>query len=120
VLAEFARRVRGEIREVDLAFRRGGEEFVALLPETDAAGAAVVAARLGTAVRATPMASSITVTVSIGIAIYPEHGATGAQVLEAADEALYAAKEAGRDRYLLAGCTGAPGGAHRPRHSGGG
>ena len=38
VLAEFARRVRGEIREVDLAFRQGGEEFVVLLPETDARG----------------------------------------------------------------------------------
>ena len=38
VLAEFARRIRGEIREVDLAFRQGGEEFVVLLPETDAPG----------------------------------------------------------------------------------
>ena len=36
VLAEFARRIRDEIREVDLAFRQGGEEFVVLLPETDA------------------------------------------------------------------------------------
>ncbi|MBQ0892794.1 diguanylate cyclase [Micromonospora sp. U56] len=107
VLAEFARRVRGEIREVDLAFRQGGEEFVVLLPETDARGAAIVAERLGAAVRDTPIVVdehvAITVTVSIGIAVYPDHASTGQQVLDAADEALYAAKAAGRDGYRVTG-----------------
>ncbi|WP_432985379.1 diguanylate cyclase [Dactylosporangium sp. CA-233914] len=118
VLAEFARRLRAEIREVDFAFRQGGEEFVALLPETDAGGAAVLAERLGAAVRRSPVivVSSdagrpprrIPVTVSIGIAVYPHHGATGAAVLEAADDALYAAKAGGRDTYRLAsGASGA-------------
>ncbi|MEV4655232.1 diguanylate cyclase [Micromonospora sp. NPDC049301] len=107
VLAEFARRVRGEIREVDLAFRQGGEEFVLLLPETDARGAAIVAERLGAAVRETPIAveayaGPVVVTVSVGIAVYPDHGSTGRQVLEAADDALYAAKAAGRDTYRIA------------------
>ncbi|MGH3656298.1 MAG: diguanylate cyclase, partial [Micromonosporaceae bacterium] len=51
VLVEFARRVKQETREVDLAFRQGGEEFVVLLPETDATGAAKVAERLCAAVR---------------------------------------------------------------------
>lgn len=107
VLAEFARRVRGEIREVDLAFRQGGEEFVLLLPETDARGAAIVAERLGAAVRETPIAveayaGPIVVTVSVGIAVYPDHGSTGREVLEAADDALYAAKAAGRDTYRVA------------------
>ena len=86
VLAEFARRVRGEIREVDLAFRQGGEEFVLLLPETDARGAAIVAERLGAAVRDTPIAveayaGPVLVTVSVGIAVYPgqrQHRAGGA------------------------------------------
>ena len=90
VLVEFARRIRGEMREVDLAFRQGGEEFVVLLPETDAYGGAIVAERLGAAVRDTRCRSSapvrgdrrrsiaITITVSIGIAVYPDHGATGA------------------------------------------
>ena len=41
-------------------------------------------------------------TVSVGIAVYPEHGATGPQVLEVADDALYQAKAGGRDRYRLA------------------
>ncbi|MGB2568117.1 diguanylate cyclase [Micromonospora citrea] len=107
VLAEFARRVRGEIREVDLAFRQGGEEFVLLLPETDARGAAIVAERLGSAVRDIPMTVdehlSIPVTVSIGIAVYPDHASTGQEVLDAADEALYAAKAAGRDGYRVTG-----------------
>jgi two-component system, cell cycle response regulator len=107
VLAEFARRVRGEIREVDLAFRQGGEEFVLLLPQTDARGAAIVAERLGAAVRETPIAveayaGPIVVTVSVGIAVYPDHGSTGREVLEAADDALYVAKAAGRDTYRVA------------------
>ncbi|MEV6814084.1 diguanylate cyclase [Micromonospora sp. NPDC051296] len=110
VLAEFARRVRGEIREVDLAFRHGGEEFVVLLPETDTRGATIVAERLGAAIRDTPVTvmghagvrEAIPVTVSIGIAVYPDHADTGQQVLEAADEALYAAKAAGRDTWRVA------------------
>ncbi|MEU8259116.1 diguanylate cyclase [Micromonospora sp. NPDC048999] len=109
VLVEFARRVRGEIREVDLAFRQGGEEFVVLLPETDARGAAIVAERLGAVVRDQPVPVNghsgpvrVPVTVSIGVAVYPDHAATGQQVLDAADDALYAAKSAGRDSYRLA------------------
>ncbi|MFE9689000.1 diguanylate cyclase [Micromonospora sp. NPDC005806] len=110
VLVEFARRVRGEIREVDLAFRQGGEEFVVLLPETDARGATIVAERLGAVVRDHPVPVDghagepvrVPVTVSIGIAVYPDHAATGQQVLDVADEALYAAKAAGRDGYRIA------------------
>ncbi|MFI6825067.1 diguanylate cyclase [Micromonospora sp. NPDC050187] len=114
VLVEFARRVRGEIREVDLAFRQGGEEFVLLLPETDARGAAIVAERLGAVVRDGPFEAEshsgvpaaapvrIAVTVSVGIAVYPDHGSTAQQVLDAADDALYAAKAAGRDTYRVA------------------
>src|SRR5262249_39603865 len=55
VLAEFARRVAGEIRGVDLAFRAGGEEFVLLLPETGGLGGTVLAQRLVAAVRSAPM-----------------------------------------------------------------
>jgi diguanylate cyclase (GGDEF)-like protein len=140
VLAEFARRVRAEIREVDFAFRQGGEEFVVLLPETDAAGGAVVAERLGEAIRRSPVVVSsgpeqqrVDVTVSIGVAVYPEHGSIGTAVLEAADDALYAAKAAGRDTYRVArkgsdpvpalgggGPSGAPNGTHPPRQSRGG
>jgi diguanylate cyclase (GGDEF)-like protein len=130
VLAEFARRLRAEIREVDLAFRQGGEEFVLLLPETDAAGGATVGRRLCAAVRSTPMlvparrrpqatvtgepgrfpiarrsplGRRVPVTVSVGVAVFPEHGTTGAAVLQAADDALYAAKADGRDACRVAG-----------------
>ncbi|HEV7960953.1 MAG TPA: diguanylate cyclase [Actinoplanes sp.] len=115
VLAEFARRIRVGLREVDVAFRQGGEEFVVLLPETDAYGGAIVAERLGAATRDIPvpidarrvdtagkLVDRIPITVSIGIAVYPEHGGTVQQVLDAADDALYAAKGAGRDTYRLA------------------
>jgi diguanylate cyclase (GGDEF)-like protein len=114
VLVEFARRIGVEIRGVDLAFRYGGEEFVLLLPETDALGGITLAQRLGASVREVPMSVpcghasgtsdvvSIPVTVSIGVAVYPEHGTSGGRVLETADDALYAAKAAGRDTFRLA------------------
>jgi two-component system cell cycle response regulator len=111
VLVEFARRVRRAIREVDLAFRQGGEEFVILLPETDLAGSLTAARRVGEAVRdvaftvpARPGGSSgwIPITVSIGIAVYPRHGLTAIDLLDAADQALYAAKDAGRDTFAVA------------------
>ena len=114
VLVEFARRIGVEIRGVDLAFRYGGEEFVLLLPETDALGGITLAQRLGAGVREVPMAVPgghasgtsdvvpVPVTVSIGVAVFPEHGDVGAEVLEAADDALYAAKAAGRDTFRLA------------------
>ena len=116
VLSEFARRIRVGLREVDVAFRQGGEEFVVLLPETDAYGGIIVAERLGAAVRELPVTvdsrradssgasgvERIPISVSIGIAVYPEHGTNAQQVLKAADDALYAAKNAGRDTYRLA------------------
>jgi diguanylate cyclase (GGDEF)-like protein len=111
VLVEFARRIRSEIRDIDQAFRQGGEEFVVLLPQTTAQGGAVLAQRLGAALRGTPVVISprgaaepipIEVTVSIGIAVYPDHALTAQAVLDAADDALYAAKAAGRDTFRMA------------------
>ena len=113
VLAEVARRIRGVTREVDVAFRRGGEEFVILLPETDAAGGGALARRLAAEVRQSPVFTrdhAISVTVSIGVAVFPEHGTNGSAVLEAADRALYAAKAAGRDACRTADAAG-------PRHA---
>jgi diguanylate cyclase (GGDEF)-like protein len=111
VLIEFARRVRSEIREEDLAFRQGGEEFVVLLPGTDLRGGVRVAQRLGASVRGRPIVITprgaggevaIAVTVSIGVAVFPDHGQTPYAVRDAADDALYAAKAAGRDTYRVA------------------
>jgi two-component system, cell cycle response regulator len=114
VLAEFARRIRSEIREVDSAFRQGGEEFVVLLPETDTRGGGVVAQRLRAAVRDAPIVITlrgagdevaVEITVSIGVAVYPDHGLTPDDLLDAADDALYAAKAGGRDTYRVATAT---------------
>ncbi|HEX2143567.1 MAG TPA: diguanylate cyclase [Glycomyces sp.] len=109
VLVELARRITAQIREVDLAFRHGGEEFMVLLPETDTGGAGVVAERLGRAVAARKFkvndasgGRELRITVSIGIAVLGEHADTATGVLAAADEALYAAKAAGRDTWRVA------------------
>ena len=109
VLIELARRITAQIREVDLAFRHGGEEFMVLLPETDASGASAVAERLGRAVNAKKFkvndasgGRELRITVSIGVAVLGEHAETATGILAAADEALYAAKAAGRDTWRVA------------------
>jgi diguanylate cyclase (GGDEF)-like protein len=93
-------------RPSDLVARYGGEEFVVLLPDTDATGAHAVAAELLSAVRAMEMTHAGwergIVTISIGGAVSsPQPAIDAAQLAEQADQALYAAKEAGRDRALM-------------------
>jgi diguanylate cyclase (GGDEF)-like protein len=106
VLVELAGRIRGEVRDVDTVARYGGEEVVVILPETDEAGAAQAADRICDAVRRRPFGDpgkeGIDVTVSIGAAVFPAHGATSSTLLRRADEALYVAKAAGRDTWRLA------------------
>ncbi|MBW3561794.1 MAG: diguanylate cyclase [Actinobacteria bacterium] len=101
VLVDVARRVSGEVREVDTVARYGGEEIVIVLPETDLNGARLTAERIRNAVSAEPIetdAGPVRVTVSLGVAGYPMHGRSAAELLQAADKAMYAAKESGRDR----------------------
>ncbi|MGH8869812.1 MAG: diguanylate cyclase, partial [Actinomycetes bacterium] len=105
VLHELSHRVAEQIREVDTFARYGGEEFALVLPETDEAGSALVAERVCAAVRATPFGgpgeTPLAVTVSIGCALFPQHGGNPTTLLRAADRALYAAKRAGRDRWRI-------------------
>jgi diguanylate cyclase (GGDEF)-like protein len=100
-----------EIREVDVLARYGGEEFVVVLPETSAAGAQNLAERICSAIRSAPFDGDegeppLHVTVSIGGSVYPEQGTTSATLLRAADRALYQAKGAGRDRWVMAVTAG--------------
>ncbi|MBK5306051.1 MAG: diguanylate cyclase [Frankiaceae bacterium] len=110
VLVELAARVRSQVRDVDTVARYGGEEVVVILPETDEPGAAQAAERICDAVRRRPFGEpgqhGIEVTVSIGAAVFPAHGGSSSTLLRRADEALYEAKDAGRDTWRLA--TAAP------------
>lgn len=106
VLIEFSRRVKETLREVDTFARYGGEEFIVLLPETDEVGARTTAEKIREAIRSQPFESeeeAHPVTASIGVASYPAHGESFHGLVEAADKALYAAKQAGRDRVMVAG-----------------
>lgn len=102
MLREIAEAIRAELRAADIACRYGGDEFCVLLPETDVAGAQVIAERIRESVaRRVVGVEGIVVrgTVSIGVAALPEHETGSLQgLLRRADEALYDAKRAGRDR----------------------
>ena len=105
VLRDFAHRVMTCVREMDTVARCGGEEFAVVLPDTDVDGGCRVADRVIRVVRAEPFRHGDLwqmVTVSIGVASFPGHGRTATEVLHAADEALYAAKHEGRDRWEVA------------------
>jgi len=105
VLRDFALRLKKSIRGIDLACRYGGEEFVVIMPETDVAVAAMVAERLRRKIAAEPFAiqreaRTIPVTISIGLAALRSGADNGASILKRADEALYRAKRAGRNRVV--------------------
>ena len=105
VLREFALRIRKSIRNIDLACRYGGEEFVIVMPETDMAVATMVAERLRRRIATEPFAiqqgaKQLEVTLSIGIAALSGEGDTAATILKRADQALYRAKREGRNRVV--------------------
>ena len=106
VLKEFATRIGRNIRGVDLAARYGGEEFVVMMPETPTDWATMIGDRLREEVADNVFdfglkEGPISITVSIGVATSRE-GQTPAQLLEAADRALYEAKAAGRNKVIVA------------------
>ena len=92
-----------QIRKIDVVCRYGGEEFVLLLPQTTLPQALIVAEKLRSALERCQFPGvPRSITVSGGIAVFPEQGTTQQQLVKAADGALYAAKEAGRNRFLAA------------------
>lgn len=96
--------IQSRLRQTDLIARYGGDEFVALLPETPCNGAAGVAERIRKSVETTPLVtreSTVSATVSIGIASFPDHGVDFETVLEKADQAMYASKAAGKNRVTV-------------------
>src|SRR5579859_522854 len=106
ILRQFAKSVTQAMRETNLAARYGGEEFVVVLPDTDLPAAERVAERIRQAVEKMVVPSGTDkplpqVTVSLGIAMYPEHGKTLEELLKASDKALYESKHAGRNRATV-------------------
>lgn len=109
VLRETARRLRVTQRASDAVGRYGGEEFVILAPDCAVAGAVLLAERFREAISAEPMVitgGSLTVTMSFGVATTSDMDQSG-QLLRSADEALYRAKEQGRNR-VVSSPTGKP------------
>ncbi|MGI9513867.1 MAG: PleD family two-component system response regulator [Anderseniella sp.] len=105
VLTELARRLKEQVRAIDLCCRTGGEEFLILLPGTQMQVGFTVAERLRRTISAMPFdvgASSgpLAITVSIGVASYETRGDTSQAILKRADDALYKAKRAGRNRVV--------------------
>lgn len=96
-----------QVREGDLVARYGGEEFTVVLPEADRDAALEIAGRIRAGIEAMrvdalPSLPPPAATVSIGVALAPAHGATAGALIHAADEALYRAKQDGRNRVVAA------------------
>lgn len=107
VLREFADRVRACTRGIDVVARMGGEEVAVLLPDTTLEAAYAVAERIRKRVEAEPFpiqshSRGIPVTVSIGVASRRGGDASAETIVKRADDALYRAKEAGRNRVIAA------------------
>lgn len=98
VLSGLGQLMMSSMRKEDVCCRYGGEEFVILIPECEHDDAVVRAEAL----RAALEASKLGVTASIGVATWPVHGASWETVLRGADEALYRAKEGGRNQVVSA------------------
>ena len=114
VLVEVAALLRQHFRGSDTVCRLGGEEFVALLPETETVNAEARAQSLMAELRVKPLTYHQKalgfITLSCGVATYPDHTKDPKKLLKLADEALYKAKNSGRDRCMVCEC-------HPPIHS---
>jgi diguanylate cyclase (GGDEF)-like protein len=104
VLRRVSGLIKEKIRQIDSLGRRGGDEFLVSLPETDALGAAQAAERIRQAIEDKAIKAydeELKATVSIGVATFPEHGSDNPVLLENADKALYQAKQQGRNRVAV-------------------
>jgi diguanylate cyclase (GGDEF)-like protein len=105
VLRHTAHVVEHHLRRADEAARFGGEEFALILPNTEEAGAVRLAERVQGAVEKAQLVfegARLSVTVSLGVAVWPADGQDEEALIAAADRALYAAKQAGRNRVVSA------------------
>ncbi len=106
LLSEFGRILREHLRGSDISCRYGGDEFVLVMPDSSLADAQERMEQIRVFIKELPknnFGEQIVdmVTLSAGIAFMPDHGTTHHELLRAADEAMYAAKQAGRDRIVM-------------------
>ncbi len=104
VLKEISRIMKEYVRQVDLIGRYGGEEFVIALPDTDKNSAVNVADRIRMSVEKHKFRAydeTILMTISIGVATFPETGDDVSMLIDRADQALYKAKEGGRNKAVI-------------------
>ena len=109
VLRGVAQLIRSGLRGIDIAARYGGDEFVALLPETDQDGAYVAAEKIRQSAAELVVETGgrqITTSLSIGVVSYPEDGQTSDELMIAADEAMYSSKRLGKNRIVGYATTG--------------
>lgn len=106
LLYEVGQEIKRTLRESDVCFRYGGDEFLIILAHTGLADAVVVAERIRLQVEKKRFLAreglEIRLTASIGVASVPDHATTKQQILQAADEALYGVKKAVRNRVIAA------------------
>lgn len=108
VLKEVSSRIKDSVRQFDMVARIGGEEFVVVMPDAGESQAKMVAERLRRSIGsekidAADNALALDVTISIGLAVDPTGESSGSSMLERADEALYEAKNTGRNKVVAAG-----------------
>jgi diguanylate cyclase (GGDEF)-like protein len=105
LLKEIAGRIRGCLRSFDIAARLGGDEFAVLAPDLSDSGLRALAQHIGSAI-SEPVeleAGALRLTASIGLAQFPTNAEGAAGLLKVADDAMYRAKRAGKDRFKPSG-----------------
>ena len=104
VLKQIADTIKGVLRKSDLTIRYGGEEFLVLLTDQEKLTTVKVAEKIRKSVESKLFdigEKGIHITISIGVALYPEHSYNFEEVVKMADSALYKAKQSGRNRVVL-------------------
>lgn len=98
--------IKRSVREEEVVGRYGGDEFVVILPDTDASGSVLVAERIRQALKCHPflkeLGLDVRITASLGVSCFPEHGSTPQDLIQKADQAMYSVKERGKDAVALA------------------
>ncbi len=112
ILLELGLQLKKLVREADTVFRYGGDEFIAVLFPCDLATAKAVAERIRRSIEKTPFLESeglsLKFTVSIGVAIFPDHAGSKQEIIDAADQAMYDAKRSTRNSVTIASGPSAP------------